>query len=288
MSTSTSDRFSQFELSLEPSRADIVDHPVFAQLTDIAGLRLFMRSHVFAVWDFMSLLKTLQNQLTCVTIPWIPPRDREAARIINEIVLGEETDEVRPGVHLSHFELYLEAMGQMLADTAPVLSFLRRIQIAGWDSKRELEYFKGLQMNTQVEDFVRATMRFCQMPAHQVAAVFLYGREDVIPDMFQRLLQRLNLYNAPDYALLRIYLERHIHLDGETHGPLARKMLSTLCGDSEQKWSEAHHVAQEAMHRRKLLWDGILYELGSHKRQKESVSQLHGMPGLEKESVCRP
>src|SRR5882724_6088954 len=74
--------------------ADLVEavrtHPLYEHVSDEHSLRLLMRTHVFAVWDFQSLLKSLQRSLTCVEVPWLPTADAEARRFVNEIVLEEK------------------------------------------------------------------------------------------------------------------------------------------------------------------------------------------------------
>lgn len=80
-----------------------------------------MQGHVFAVWDFMMLLKQLQRKLTCVDKIWLPPKSNNTARFINEIVVGQQTDVHPDGKnHASHFQLYLEAMREVGADTTVI------------------------------------------------------------------------------------------------------------------------------------------------------------------------
>ena len=107
---STKDRLNQ-------KKAELSAHPIFSEIHSLSVLQRFMESHVFAVWDFMSLTKRLQQELTCTRLPWLPPRDPHAARLINEIVLGEESDDRLDAGHYSHFELYLDAMREIGAST---------------------------------------------------------------------------------------------------------------------------------------------------------------------------
>ncbi len=89
-------------------------------------LHTFLERHVYAVWDFMSLLKALQRVFTCVTVPWLPTGFPECRRLVNEIVLGEESDDF-DGTHVSHFELYRLAKEEAGANIIPVEHFLNEI-----------------------------------------------------------------------------------------------------------------------------------------------------------------
>src|SRR6266571_1344027 len=102
---------------LNTLRAQLLDHPVYAEVASVADLRRFMEDHVFAVWDFMSLLKRLQQDMTCIKVPWFPAANTKAARLINDIVIGEETDIGPDGSYISHLALYLRAMQDIGAST---------------------------------------------------------------------------------------------------------------------------------------------------------------------------
>src|SRR6266481_8525858 len=102
---------------LNTLRAQLLDDPVYAEVASVADLRQFMEDHVFAVWDFMSLLKRLQQDMTCIRVPWFPADNARAARLINDIVIGEETDVDPDGSYVSHLALYLRAMSEIGAST---------------------------------------------------------------------------------------------------------------------------------------------------------------------------
>lgn len=234
-------------------RQQLLSHPVYAAVQTLPQLRLLMREHAFAVWDFMSLLKRMQQLVTCTTTPWLPNRDSASARFILEIVLGEEADEDGRGGYLSHFELYREAMIDVGADTGPIDDFLARLHCGEkWDSA-----LGSVAILPSTRRFVEHTMVTVEHGApHEVAAAFFYGREDIIPEMFQRLVPLLEPQGVRVERMLH-YLHRHIEVDGDSHGPLAKQLLSRLCEGSPSAEAEADIAAVSALQARMQLWDGI-------------------------------
>lgn len=219
-----------------------------------------MKYHVFAVWDFMSLLKSLQSKICCNKIPWTPPSNNEAARFINEIVLEEETDADLNGVNKSHFELYIEAMIEVKANRNLFNNFFNQIsnyedilELIQKINKKELREFLAFTFNT-IESG----------ETHKIAAAFTYGREDIIPDMFIRILDNYD-FNNQKFQKLRYYLTRHIELDGDNHGPIAHKLIKTLCGNDERKWHDVEETAISAIKLRINLWNLIQKEILSYK-----------------------
>src|SRR2546430_8914677 len=113
----------RLEKQIDEARSRVVTHPLYANLDTQGAIVTFMEHHVFAVWDFMSLLKSLQRNLTCVQVPWIPTGPTGSRRLINDIVLVEESDELRGGF-ISHFELYVDGMAEAGADTTVINAFI--------------------------------------------------------------------------------------------------------------------------------------------------------------------
>jgi len=222
-------------------RAALLRHPVYGFVGDLGSLRIFMEHHVVAVWDFMTLLKSLQRRLTCVDLPWMPSAEPSSARIINEIVLVEESDEVAPGVYRSHFEIYRGAMAEAGASTAGIESVLAK----GIESAQVPEVCKL---------FVRRTFAAADGPVHVTAAAFLMGREDLVPEMFKRMTASLPVDGQENF---KFYLQRHIEVDGMNHGPMARRLLESLCGNDSHKWDEATSATRDALEARIMLWDAV-------------------------------
>jgi hypothetical protein len=212
-------------------------------------LRIFMKYHVFAVWDFMSLLKTIQHNVVPSGNLWLPSQGTRSdiARLINEIVLCEESDISPDGnSSISHFDLYLQAMLEVGADTDPIKTYLSQVAENGNIS----------ECPEVVREFVESTFDAIRRGPHCAAASFCYGRETVIPSMFIRLLRQINISNT-DAPKFHYYLERHIQVDGEDHGPMSENLVNHFCKNDPFLIHEAEQAAIDAITARIKLFDRI-------------------------------
>ena len=242
-------KISELNKKLQPFRNEIVKHKLYSNLKTKSDVKKLMQSHVFAVWDFMSLLKALQINLTCFEIPWRPIGDPKIRRLINSIVLEEESDVDSNGNPASHFELYLEAMKECGAETSTIETFMKNLKK---DSRPKI--------NEDIDSFLNTTFSVIKGgKSHEIASAFTFGREDLIPDMFTAIVDEYNTENNLDKFVY--YLERHIELDGGDHGPLALELISNLCGNDEKKWKEVEETAVASLIARKKLWDEVSSKL---------------------------
>jgi hypothetical protein len=244
----------RLEQTILPHRNQLVNHHLYASIRSIDDLRWFMENHVYAVWDFMSLLKSLQINLTCVTIPWKPVGSPSLRRFINEIVLGEESDVDVNGRETSHFEMYLAAMREVGASTTSIEAFLALLE----EGQSVENALKIANAPLPAQTFVQHTFRVINSGSlPSIASTFAFGREDLIPDMFQSALDNIGA-NQDNFApQFRYYLKRHIEVDGDSHAGLAQKMVEEIC-QSNTDWRMAEQTAVESLQARRRLWDGVL------------------------------
>ena len=241
--------------SIQQQKEIVLDHSLYKKIQTIENLHCFLESHVFAVWDFMSLLKALQAKLTCTTTPWFATENAETRYLINEIVLAEESDLSLDGRRLSHYEMYLEAMKSCGANTVEIEHFLAEV-----NSLHNIYVaIKKSDLHPNIKAFLDFTFRVIdEGKSHKIAAAFTFGREDLIPNMFTVILKNFQAnFPKTDLSKLIYYFERHIELDADEHGPMAMKMITELCGTDEQKWNDVEEISILALEKRIGLWDAI-------------------------------
>ena len=257
--------------TLEDARQELTTHPLYERLDSFDGAREFMQYHVFAVWDFFSLLKRLQREVTCVETPWIPRGMSDHARFITEIVLAEESDEAIGGGYISHFELYLSAMDEIGADRTAIDRLVAAVA-TGEDPVAALEH---PSIEPFVREFVTSTLEVSlNGEPHEVAASFCHGRENLLPDVLSGIQSGLGdqVDGAP---IFKHYIERHITLDHDEHGPLAIKLLDELCDSDPEKIARADEVGIAAIQARGRLWDGVLAQLEAGEGNSDNGSVVN-------------
>ncbi len=240
--------------NLEPLKSKLKNHNLYNIINTQEDLKIFCESHVFAVWDFMSLLKKLQIELTSINIPWMPSNNSEVSKLINEIVAGEETDETLDGSAISHYEMYINAINDIGVDTNLISNQISSLN----DINTIIDDINMLDIDDYIKEFLKFTFRIINNDkTHEIASAFTFGREDLIPDMFIPLLEKINSSDNTRIDKLIYYFKRHIEVDGDMHGPMAMKMLSFLCSDDETKINESLVASKDALKVRIALWDGI-------------------------------
>jgi hypothetical protein len=148
-------------------------------------------------------------------------------------------------------------MTQIGANTQPILKFIDACVKS--DLKIDLQTVSIQENTMNFVQFTFAAIR--QNELHKLAALFTFGREDLIPDMFIQIVKSLEVESGNSFSKLVYYLERHIEVDGGEHGPMALNMIEELCGSDDQKWKEATSISIEALKMRIHLWDGVLHAI---------------------------
>jgi len=257
-----STRIKQIKQNIAPLRQQLLEHPLYKSVQSLEQLQVFMEHHVYAVWDFMSLLKSLQRDLTSVDLPWIPKGSPQTRYLINEIVLGEESDVDEHGKRASHFELYTNAMKQAGCNLSHIDEFIGHIV-------KNIPVDKSLALTNVPAasvKFVNDTFGFINSgKTHVRAGVFTFGREDLIPGMFLKFVEELDKQESGKVSIFKYYLERHIEVDGDHHSLLGYQMMDELCGDDNKMWHEATHGIKQALQSRINLWTGIHEKVAERK-----------------------
>lgn len=260
--------FRDFGLFSEPIADRIMDistelktHPLYSKFSDKRTvqkrIRTYMEYQVWCVWDFMALLKSIQQKLIPTSIAWTPPEYASLGRYLYDVLRTEETDvSNEPGKdHASHFEAYLNAMQEAGADIEPISDFIAEL-------KKGIPVDDAIAMARMPEpsrEFVTNTMKHIKGKVHESVAVFCLSREGIIPEMFTTFTE--SLVNEEGFTKFRWYLDRHIELDSSSHGPLSVKLFKTMVGNDKTKLYEALDATLNALQARKNLLDAINTEV---------------------------
>ena len=249
-------------------REELATHPVYSAVKDMDDLIVFMQHHIYSVWDFMSLVKYLQNKIAPAQTPWVPFGDAQVQRFINDIVLEEESDEgiaLEDGTktYTSHFNLYTQAMEEVKTGSSELIrEFVSKVATESLSIAKQTTFIP-----CAAEEFMQTTFSFIDNnKPHVIAAAFALGREHIIPEMFRALLDKMNI-SREEAGVFHYYLDRHIELDGDHHGPMSMRMLELLCENDENKIAEAEEAALDAIKARIKLWDGVLLAIEKNKVQ---------------------
>ena len=245
----------ELQNSIAPLKKILRNHPINSYIKSHEHLSIFMQNHVFAVWDFMSLVKKLQIELTSVDALWFPKGSAETRFLINEIVLGEESDLDPEGGYISHFDLYVRAMNELSIMIPPALLDFKQFK----SIEEFLMALPSYHLPDSIYEFLTFTFSsILHGSIEETAAIFTFGREDLIPEMFQLILNQLSIQSPEKVKTLTYYLERHIEIDGDHHSHLAISMVSQLCQNDPIAWQRATQAAIGSLKARIKLWDGIV------------------------------
>ena len=255
------DNLEYYKKEISVLKNKIYKHKLFHKRLETRHVRYFMESHIFSVWGFMSVLKSLQFSLSRNSLPWVPTENTRngLTSFINEIVLSEESDYIEGIGYVSHFEIYLEAMKEIGADSSKILKLIDCINRE--DSAYEI--INNLDILDEVKDFVKFDLDTAlseDLP--KIVGSFTLGREKVIPNMFEHIVQSVANANATNK--FTTYLSRHIDIDGDRHGPLSSKLLDKLCS-SDKNLEVAYQAGIDSLNLRLKVWDKISDNIGLDK-----------------------
>ena len=147
-------------------------------------------------------------------------------------------------------------MNDVGADTSNIMNLIKNCE---YDNMHKA--FLNINAPKEGLVFIKNTFKCIKTSKlSNIAAIFTFGRETTIPDMFLKILNKIDCENLK-YANLRLYINRHIEVDSSRHGPLSLKLFEYTCNDNQETYDEAISYAIDSIDKRIQLWDGVLAEL---------------------------
>ena len=246
-----------YKKELNQLKKSIRKHSLFSNKLTNRQIAIFMESHIYSVWGFMSLLKSLQYGLSSNNLPWIPTSNTTNGLInfINEIVLSEESEYIKGIGFTSHFEIYLLAMKKIGAKANEIKKLIKNIE----KNKKYKDAILDIKINKEVKDFLDFDIKTSQSNSlPKIIGGFTLAREQVIPNMFEYIIPAIKDKKSAKYFIT--YLKRHITIDGDRHGPLATRLLKTIC-TSNNDMCIAYKSGIKSLKLRLKVWDKVASEL---------------------------
>ena len=238
---------------LQPYYHSLHTHSLYQMLDTKQGVETFMEHHIYCVWDFMNLLKALQSHFTCTTIPWKPTHSPKLSRLINEIVLEEESDIIEDK-ETSHFMYYHHALETINPSIDHVSSFIAALQ-----SKKDYHTIITQPFIPKAsQTFLKTTYALTHSSILEIAAAFTFGREALVPSLFEPIVSTLKQQQNSLLDPFISYLERHIELDGDHHAGLAYEMITLLATTNDQ-WDLVKKTAINVLNARHTFWNDVTY-----------------------------
>ena len=242
---------------LSQLKKSIRGHTLFSNKLSNRQIAIFMESHIYSVWGFMSLLKSLQYALSSNNLPWIPTSNTTNGLVnfINEIVLSEESEHIKGIGFISHFEIYLLAMEEIGAKVNNIKKLIKNIE----NNKKYKNAILDIKIHKEVRDFLDFDIKTSQSNSlPKIIGGFTLAREQVIPNMFEYIIPAIKDKKSAKHFIT--YLRRHISIDGDRHGPLASKLLETICS-SNKDMCTAYQSGIKSLKLRLKVWDKVASEL---------------------------
>ena len=203
------DHLSELQKQIKPLRDQLMDHPLYISIREKEDLRIFMEGHVYAVWDFASLINGLCTRLTHLG---------DHSELDNESLLallsaitnqGPETE----GKPFGLFSDYRNAMQLAGASTFEIDDLVNRVR-QGTPPERAILDSKLPGYVVQFLDHTFSILRENNLVV--MAATFAFGRGGLIPELFSRMVDKRVQEGDESLTGLQAYLNGYIEVGSET------------------------------------------------------------------------
>lgn len=231
------------------------NHRLYALLSNTEAMRFFLERHVICAWSYSVLLQNLQREMLSHPLRPRAEFDKEALRLVSELVLQQEVQELPDGRLVSHTELYLEAMQEAKCDLTGVINFLDMLE----NGVPVLVALEEAGLSPEAVKYGRKTASLLNAPLHVKAAALFYEGEPFLPDRFLYQLERMGNHGAAGKLLE--YFEGHIEgLAAPEFSPTGR-IVELCCHEDELLLREAEGAAEGVLAARIELWNEMTWGL---------------------------